>query len=269
MRARSARARLIKELDGLAPALLKKVDTAISPEDTMWISGPDRYFRIGLDAVRCIESVYTSTGIAFPTRILDMPSGAGRVLRFIALRFPNAELTACDVIEDHIKFCAKRFGANPVLSSPDFDGLALPGPFDLIWSGSLVTHLNGESTEAYLRLCRENLSPDGILVLTTHGEEVAHRIATDPRLYGLDDRQSAAVVSQYQHEQLGFVEYSTPHGPQVAGYSSESAPFGVSLMSREWVKSAAARAGMHELYFAEHDWNAHHDVYGFVPSSHL
>jgi SAM-dependent methyltransferase len=256
-------------MDGQAMALLDEVDTAISPADTMWISGPDRYFRVGLDAVRCIESVYASTGIVFPNRILDMPSGAGRVLRFLALRFPNAELTACDLIEDQINFCAKRFGAEPVLSSPDFNSLDLPGPFDLIWSGSLVTHLNGESTEAYLRLCRRNLSPDGVLVLTTHGEEVAHRIANDPRFYGLDDTQSAAVVSHHQREELGFVEYTTPHGPQMVGHSSESAPFGVSLMSRKWVKSAAARAGMDEIYFAGHDWNAHHDVFGLVPTSIL
>jgi len=54
----------------------------------------------------------------------------------------------------------------------------------------------------------------------------------------------------------------------MAGYSPESAPYGISLMSREWVKSAAARAGMHELYFAESDWGPL-DLFGLVPASHL
>jgi SAM-dependent methyltransferase len=189
-----------------------------------------------------------------------MPSGAGRVLRFIAARFPDADLTACDITADQIEFCAKRFEATPVLSSPDFDSVSLPGPFDLIWSGSLVTHLNAASTEAYLRLCRRNLSPEGVLVLTTHGEEVARRVAQNPRFYHLESGQSDSLLMDYEREGIGFVEYSTPHEPHVAGYSPEAAPYGVSLMSEDWIAGAAAQAGLSEIYFAGHSWNEHHDV---------
>jgi SAM-dependent methyltransferase len=264
LRARAARSRLVKELDGQDTALLRTVDTAISPEDTMWLAGRDRYFRVGLDAIRCIDAACASSGVSTPARILDMPSGAGRVLRFIARRFPDAELTACDIFEDEITFCARRFGAHPVLSSPDFDSLELPGTFELIWSGSLVTHLDAGGTDAFLRLCRRHVSPGGVVVVTTHGEEVAGRVPNDPGFYGLDDKQAEAVVSQYRREGAGFVAYSDPHEPQQAGYSPESAPWGVSLMSREWVRSVAHRAGLRELHFAERDWNAHQDVFAFA-----
>jgi hypothetical protein len=98
VRTRAAKARVKREFDGAVPSVLDQADTRISPHDEMWRGGPDRYFRVGLSAIRCIEDICSSTGISSPNRILDMPSGAGRVLRFIAVRFPQAEPTYACVV---------------------------------------------------------------------------------------------------------------------------------------------------------------------------
>lgn len=264
LRTRAAKARLKREFNGAVPAVLEAADTKVSLHDDMWFAGAGRYFHVGLASIRCIDDVYGSDGVPSPKRILDMPSGAGRVLRFIAVRFPRAEFTACDLRPEDVAFCARRFGARPVVSSPDFDAVELPGPFDLIWSGSLVSHLDGESTEAYLRLCRRNLSADGLVILTTHGDEVARRIPKNPAFYRLSDQQAKDVVTAYKRNEIGFIPYSTPHGPQVVGYTPEAAPYGIALTSRKWIRGAAARAGLREQYFAEHGLHAHHDVVAFA-----
>jgi SAM-dependent methyltransferase len=265
LRTRAAKARLKRELNGAVPPVLEAVDTKVWLHDGMWLGrAARRYFHLGLASIRCIDDVYRSTGAPSPKRILDMPSGAGRVLRFIAVRFPQAELTACDIMPDHVAFCARRFGARPVVSSPDFDAVELPGPFDLIWSGSLVSHLDSESTKAYLGLCRRNLSATGMMILTTHGAEVARRIPKIPAFYGLTDQQAKDVVSAYERDEIGFIPYSTPHTPQVLGYTAEAAPYGIALTSPEWIRGAAAQTGLSEQYFAEHGLNAHHDVFAFA-----
>lgn len=267
LRTRGARSRLLKELEGQEgpdSTLLRRVDTVISPEDNMWLAGHDRYFRVGLDAIRCIDRACAVTGSSSPRRILDMPCGAGRVMRFIVLRFPAAELTACDLLDDAVDFCAKRYGARPVVSTPDFDRLELPGAFDLIWSGSLVSHLNAQGTEAFLRLCRRAVAPSGIAVVTTHGSEVSDRVRRDPAFYDLEAEQAGTVVAHYEADGCAFVPYCDPHEPEMAGYTQETAPWGISLMSREWMRDAAKRAGLREVYFAEHDWNAHQDVFAFA-----
>jgi len=264
LRTRAAKARVKRGFNGAVPAVLESVDTKVSLHDEMWYSGPDRYFHVGLAAIGCIDQVYDSTGVPHPRRILDMPSGAGRVLRYIAVRFPQAELTACDIMPNEVAFCAQRFGATPVISSPDFDAVELPGPFDLIWSGSLVTHLDGEGTKAYLRLCQRNLSANGLLILTTHGDAVARRVPSYPNFYSLTDQQARDVVTAYKRDGIGFVPYSTPHTPQVLGYTPEAAPYGIALTSREWVRGAAEQAGLRERYFAEHGLRDHHDVFALA-----
>ena len=78
-----------------------------------------------------------------PPRILDFPCGHGRVLRYLRAEFPQAEITACDLLRDGVDFCAANFGAIPVYSDPDPSRIGLPrDAFDLIWVGSLFTHFD-------------------------------------------------------------------------------------------------------------------------------
>ncbi|MGB3682770.1 MAG: class I SAM-dependent methyltransferase, partial [Rubrobacteraceae bacterium] len=72
-----------------------------------------------------------------PESILDYGCGHGRVLRWFQSFWPNANLTAADVTEDQIEFCARTFGANPFLIDKPFDEVELPSEYDLIWLGSI------------------------------------------------------------------------------------------------------------------------------------
>ena len=69
------------------------VDEAIAPTDDMF--DPARrahYFHCGRDAIRLIELGLLSIGVPDIRRVLDLPSGAGRVTRTSCATFPMPRL---------------------------------------------------------------------------------------------------------------------------------------------------------------------------------
>ncbi|MGH9809128.1 MAG: class I SAM-dependent methyltransferase, partial [Terriglobia bacterium] len=133
--------------------------TEVSPNDGMF-SDPNHYLRVGLSALEIFEHAMTE-GYIEETNIrdiLDLPCGHGRVSRILRARFPSANLTVCDLDRDGVEFCAQRFDAVPVYSTKNFDDLRLSGPFDLIWVGSLITHLSASDTVAFLRCMARTLN---------------------------------------------------------------------------------------------------------------
>jgi len=166
-------------------AYLKRgVDETISPADDMY--DPDRrahYFHCGRDAMRLIARGLMAAGGPSVRRILDLPSGSGRVTRHLVACFPEAQVTACDLHAHHIEFCARRFAARPVLSRDDLEAIAFAEPFDLIWCGSLLTHLPADRFAQALRLFGRSLADGGIAVVTTHGRWSVFRQQQTPHPY--------------------------------------------------------------------------------------
>src|SRR5262245_51367972 len=108
----------------------------------MYLPGTGRhYLSIGISSNRAINSVLAHAPHQVQT-ILDLPRGYGRRLRFLKARFPHATICACDIQPEAVEFCRRAFDVEAVVSSKDFDKVSLPGLFDLIWSGSLLTHLD-------------------------------------------------------------------------------------------------------------------------------
>jgi SAM-dependent methyltransferase len=123
------------------------------------------YFIFGEAGLRCIQGFI---GSSVPTSILDLPSGHGRVLRFMRDAYPEAQITACDINREAVDFCAETFDAIPLYSSEKPAEIEA-GLFDLIWCGSLFTHLGAERWDPWIRFFVEHLEPGGSFVFTTHG----------------------------------------------------------------------------------------------------
>jgi trans-aconitate methyltransferase len=218
----------------------------------MYGSGGPQYWRVGLSGLRCVEQALALAGSPPVRRLLDLPCGHGRVLRWLAVRFPDASITACDLDRDGVDFCARRLGAHPAYSAEDLGSLRLDGRFDLIWCGSLVTHLDGDRVLALLETLRRHLAPAGVLVLTSHGERAAQGMRSAQMDYLLDAGRLARLLGDYEATGLGYVDY-----PDADAY-------GVSLTSPGWLRAQASTVGgLREVWFAAAGWDDHQDVLAF------
>ena len=61
----------------------------------------------------------------------------------------------------------------PVMSAEDPADIRLEGEFDLIWCGSLLTHLDSGRWPAFLDLFRRSLSAHGVMAFTVNGPNTA------------------------------------------------------------------------------------------------
>ena len=233
--------------------LLAKVSSRIYPGDGMYHGDGTHYFKVGLSAIRCIDEALAGRISTEVPRILDFPCGSGRVLRFLRQRFPDAEITACELEPGPVEFCVRTFGALPAYSSLNLDEVVLAQSFDLIWCGSLATHLNERGILSLLSLFQRQLRTGGLLIFTTHGDFVPGRILRRDFDYGLTAEQINRIGASYPETGYGFEDY-----PGEKDY-------GVSLTSPDWIRSRVAEVGgLREVYFKERGWDDHQDVFGFV-----
>lgn len=221
------------------------------PYDDMYKGDGFQYFWAGLTALRVIEAALAAAGADRPRRILDMPCGFGRVTRWLAARFPEASITACDIQPRAVRFCCRRFGVDELISSPSFEQPAFPVNFNLIWCGSLVTHLEAPRVLALLDLLARSARPGGLIVFTTLGVSIADEIKAGND-YMLTADALTAVLQQYERTGFGYADYPW-----------ESA-YGVSVISPQWIRShVGGRNGLQEVYHAERGWGGWHDVFAY------
>ena len=232
--------------------LLKKVNAKIYFNDSMYDGGA-HYYKVGLSAIQGIDEALEQAKLTELRTILDLPCGSGRVLRFLVQRFPEAEITACEIQRGPVQFCVRTFGAEPAYSSVNLDEVALNKKFDLIWCGSLATHLNERGIVALLRLFCRHLAPGGLVIFTTHGDFVSRRIPRREFDYGLSEEQNDRIGIDYAQTGYAFEDYP------------DEKDWGVSLTSPAWIRERVRDLGdLREVYFKERGWDNHQDVFGFV-----
>jgi SAM-dependent methyltransferase len=262
-RTRAQKRRLLADatLGARERELLRETDARVFFNDGMYAGDGAHYFRVGLGAVRLIEEVMASAGLEEVQSLLDVPCGGGRVMRFLVRRFPRSRVVACDLQHDMADFCAQRFSATARYSKDDLNELSFDESFDLVWCGSLATHLDAAGISALLGLFRRSLAPGGLAVFTAHGARVVRRMLGREFDYAIAKERIHAIVGTYRETGYGFTNY-----PEVGAYGvAPDADYGVSLTSPDWIRARAARlGGLREVYFKPHGWDEHQDVYGFV-----
>lgn len=225
----------------------------IATGDWMHRTDGARYFEWGEMAVRCIHQAMFAACKPGAADILDLECGHGRVLRFIKSAFRGARLTACDLDADGVEFCAKMFGATPVVSQPDIRQVKFPGKYDLIWCGSLLTHLRAEQVRALFEAVESLLIPGGVAVFTTHGRWIAERLRGGTLNVGLPDAEIPGMLTDYDATGFAYRDY-----PKSPGY-------GVSLSSPAWICAELQRRPLlRQVMFQERGWFYHQDAIGCV-----
>jgi SAM-dependent methyltransferase len=230
----------------------------ISDEDTMFRANEMlHYITVGQSARRCIAECLAPSAGTDIQRLLDFGCGYGRVLRVLRRQFPHATITASDTDHGAADFCARVFGATPVYSSVDATKVEFNGQFDLIWSGSVFSHLERDSWQQFLALLTRALDPDGSLIFTTHGPDVEKAITGGALDYGLTRESVTAVLEGYEDSGFGFGDY-----PLVKRHDyPEDGRYGVTVIDPDVVRSVAASTGLRVVKYLPTGWDNHQDVF--------
>lgn len=229
------------------PALCSR----ISPADAMYDGlGALSYFAVGADALSLVRQSLLLAGTRHPEAVLDLPCGHGRVLRWLRAEWPAARLVACDLDREAVDWCAGTFGAEGVYSAERVEDVELPGPFDAVWVGSLLTHLDRDRWAPTLAALAASLRPGGCLIFTTHGQEHRERIRNGQPTGPVAD--PAALMAGWDDGGFGYSDYIGQPG------------YGISLSRPDWVRSTVSGVpGIEPLAFWISGWNRHQDVYTY------
>ena len=253
--------------------LLRQTDAAqinrtIHPDDGMKRSttSEEMYFRHGRQAVQLIRLALAHRDLYAavhppPRRILDFGCGYGRVTRFLRAHWPDAEIVASDVLSEGVAFCADTFDCTPHISSPDLSKLSFTAPFDIIFAGSVVTHLPGHATETLLDYFARLLVSRGVCVFSAGGRKLIADITSGKRRsqFGPGFAQARR---DYEAIGYGFAPLRTQY------YNDANTPYGSSLTSPAWVWNfISRREGLALLFCQEKAWCNYQDVYALYKTT--
>ena len=235
---------LYREIEDKLGSKITDLLVDISPHDQMFPGSMAGYLASGISAVEGVRRAQAAARKETCESILDFACGHGRVLRALKAEFPRADLAACDIDADGIAFCAQVFGARPFPSHTDPGQIELNGEFDLIWCGSLLTHLDAGLWSQYLRLFASVLGSGGLLVFTVLGPSAEPKLRAGT-LHGApqDERRVQAILETYDASGFGYSDYEGQSG------------YGLSFCTPEWVgRTIAAQDRLRLLHHEEGAW---------------
>ncbi len=221
----------------------RDVSRVTAPQDGMYAKTPDRYFPTGALALRQVRLAMLQARKPTCESILDFACGYGRAMRFFRAAFPDAKLTACDITPDAVDFCAQEFDATPVYSQEDPAAIDLPGPFDVIWVGSLFTHVPQDRWIGFLDLLESVLAEQGLLVFTVQGRHVRQQLLSGELAWDLGDAEVEQIVRGFDETGYGYADWSGASG------------YGTSLNRPSWVCAQVEdRPGLRLVGYRETGW---------------
>ena len=232
----------------VAETVFDRLVLEVDPNDQMYGGNDGHYLSVGASALNVIAAALQIADVRSVNNILDFGSGAGRVARWLRCAYPSAEMTVTDVREADLDFCVSKLGAKKWHSGTDIDALKAPGTYDLIWVGSVLTHLSAERSLRLLHKLIDWTRDRGVVVVTLHGRMVI-RLRSSGRVQYIYEEGWQQVMSGYERDGYGYADYPGQDG------------YGLSLTALEWIGREVARLPDVRLLLAsEHAWDGHHDV---------
>ena len=232
---------------------MDEVITKIHPNDGMFVK-IEPYHKIGQNALQMVKKVLfladrKSEDIK---TILDMASGYGRVTRYLSAYFKDSKISVCDTNKESIEFCRDTFNTIALHSNDDFK-INSQEKFDLIWCGSLLTHLDKEGAKKVFQLFDNILNKNGILIFTTHGREIIKTIENmEDGLRGYSEEQLRAVLLGYYDEGFGFIKIGSRN-------------YGLTVTSPSYImKMIEDKPNWQIIMYNERKWNNLQDVVAII-----
>jgi len=225
----------------------KQVLETIAVDDEMWPGGEQWYFSVGQDGLQNVLRALSLSRLQSVGRILDLPCGHGRVARHLRAAFPDGQLTFCDLNRSGVDFCGESFHGSGVYSSPELTDVEFDTPFDVIWIGSLFTHVDVDRCQKWMRHLSKCLASDGVLIATFHGAWTIQVQNTIGPLIGPAEWEK--ILAGFRSDGWGYASY-----PNMSD-------FGISLSrASRVIDMASAIDGCRILSYTERGWAGNHDV---------
>jgi SAM-dependent methyltransferase len=242
-------AAILPRLPAATAHLLPRIERHIRDGDLMFAGDEIHYMSCGASALNAILAVLQSAQAPQPAAILDFGGGGGRVTRWLRVAFPDAALSVSDLPGPDLEFQRAVLGTATWDSSTDVASLAPPASYDLIWAGSVITHLREIDSAALVAKLYSWLKPNGLLIATFHGRFARSLGDATPGRYIAADSWRE-ITAQSERGGYGFADYD----PSYPGY-------GVSLCTLAWIAALTDRlAGARLAGVIERGWDWHQDV---------
>ena len=228
-----------------------EIDRTVSSEDDMIAhstpGGVAHYFQVGRSAIELItEAMVLARRTAFP-RVLDFPCGGGRVTRHLVKFFPDSEISVSDIERRKQAAVVAQFGVNAIDCPPDFSA-PLPERYDLIFVGSLLSHLDQRTFLRALDFFIAGLAPEGVLVLTTVGRYTATATSAETAWR----HPIARAIRAMNRSGFGYLELDrTRYGVS----------YGATFAAPSWImRLIEGRADVMVLGYKERAWDDNQDA---------
>lgn len=231
--------------DALARAYLSAIAVnrknffdGVSAEDEMYIYlrnniskkpyALQEYMYGGKEAVQVIENVIGAAGKTLEgvRSFLDFACGYGKSTRFLVQGLAPDRVWVSDIYTGAVDFQRAHLGVNGFYSAINPDDVIFPRKYEIIYVGSLFSHLAAPQFKAWLARLYEVLEDDGVLIFSTHGESVQ------------------PLSSESAEDGYMFI-------PQSESRSLDKNEYGSSTVTEQWVRNLAAELRISRVHYLE------------------
>lgn len=183
----------------------RSVNMNIHQDDVMYkmAQEPWHYEYVGMSGAEVVFTALSAAPTLRVESILDFGCGHGRVARYLRALFPGARMTFAEVDKSCVEFCAVQFSGTAIVTPKDFNHLELPGKYDLIWLGSVFTHMDYARMKVLFAKLFAVLNPNGILVGTFRGDKMYQSYASQPDVATRD----TDLLAEYEATGVAYRRY--------------------------------------------------------------
>lgn len=191
----------------------QSIDRTIHENDDMMNkskNGWDDYCFVGHSTIELICKSLLFCDVGQLQRILDFGCGHGRVARHVRVAFPKADLWFSDIDGEAWRFCAKQFDGFGFDSDEEFEIGEVEENFDLIFLGSVFTHLDWRRSRRLWSVLFDVLAPGGALIATFRGPTCYGLMMSDTKRFNAGGYYDK-VLEDYRETGFGYQDYKGFH----------------------------------------------------------
>lgn len=169
------------------------------------------YFRLGHQTALLLREVLKEHTAEKAKSFLDFGSGYGRVTRFLPYALgKDIEVFTSEVKSEAVAFNENELGFKGIHHGSQAESFPTDRQFDIIFAGSIFSHLPEKMLEEWLTRLTEVLSPNGLLLFTTHNTTLDKSLDSSVDFHYTTNSEDA-VLSMVSDHLSDTSEYGTTY----------------------------------------------------------